>query len=569
MQTNLASILHQAGLISLVQEQQVVDFARAEGTSVPSALVQLGLFSSTELARHLEHIFAIALVDAHQYDYASCCKNLNQRDLILRHKILPLQATEHTLYIGLCDPTQLDALDEFRFATGKNIEPLLLETKQLDAAIRRMYGSDIGGKTSQGQQQNQRSVSDADLVDLVDLSEGEQLDETTDLSQDNAPVTRYINQVLLDAVRKKASDIHFEPYEETYRIRFRCDGILHQHANPPAHLSRRLSTRIKVMSKLNIAERRQPQDGRIKLKLAPTLAVDLRVSTLPTLWGEKVVLRILDSSSANLDIDILGYNVQQKQAYLDALQQPQGMILMTGPTGSGKTVSLYTGLKILNTDERNISTAEDPVEINLPGINQVQINNMVGLGFAEALRSFLRQDPDVVMVGEIRDLETGAIAVKAAQTGHLVLSTLHTNSAAETITRLTNMGVEDFNLASSLSLIIAQRLARRLCNNCKEAHHLDDFMRKKLAINTDTTLYQARAGGCDDCNNGYLGRVGIYEVMPFTRELAEALMAGACTLELEDIACRQGMQKLQQSGIEKLIAGVTSLTELQRVLHFS
>ncbi|ELR66397.1 Type IV fimbrial assembly, ATPase PilB [Photobacterium marinum] len=570
MNTNLASTLHQAGLISPVQEQQVVDTVQAEGTSVPSALIQLGLFSSAELARHLEQIFAIALVDVHQYNYDACCKNLNLRDLILRHKVLPLQTSDHALYIGLCDPTQFDALDEFRFTTGKNIEALLLETKQLEAAIRRLYGSDISGNsTHNGEMAYQRSVTDADLGELIDLSDDELLNDATDLSQDTAPVTRYINQVLLDAVRKKASDIHFEPYEENYRIRFRCDGILHQHATPPAHLSRRLSTRLKVMSKLNIAERRQPQDGRIKLRLTPTLAVDLRVSTLPTLWGEKVVLRILDSSSASLDIDILGYNQLQKQAYLDALQQPQGMILMTGPTGSGKTVSLYTGLKILNTEERNISTAEDPVEINLPGINQVQINSKIGLGFAEALRSFLRQDPDVVMVGEIRDLETGSIAIKAAQTGHLVLSTLHTNSAAETITRLTNMGVEDFNLASSLSLIIAQRLARRLCNHCKEVHQLDDFVREKLEIGADTTIYQARTSGCDDCNKGYIGRVGIYEVMPFTRELAEALMAGATTLELEDIACRQGMQTLQQSGIEKLKEGITSLAELQRVLHFS
>ncbi|MGF1713659.1 type IV-A pilus assembly ATPase PilB [Photobacterium chitinilyticum] len=567
MQTNLASVLHQASLIGPAQEQQVVDLVRAEGTSVPSALIQLGLFSGTELARHLEHIFAVALIDVHQYDYHACCKTLNQRELILQHRVLPLQINDNTLFVGLSDPTQINALDEFRFATGKNIEPLLLETKQLESAIRRVYGSEIG--ESYRSSQHQRSVTDADLGDLVDLGDGELLDEATDLSQDTAPVTRYINQVLMDAVRKKASDIHFEPYEETYRVRFRCDGILHQHAMPPAHLSRRLSTRLKVMSKLNIAERRQPQDGRIKLRLTQTLAIDLRVSTLPTLWGEKVVLRILDSSSAHLDIDILGYNEQQKQAYLEALRQPQGMILMTGPTGSGKTVSLYTGLKILNTDERNISTAEDPVEINLPGINQVQINTQIGLGFAEALRSFLRQDPDVVMVGEIRDLETGSIAVKAAQTGHLVLSTLHTNSAAETITRLTNMGVKDFNLASSLSLIIAQRLARRLCHGCKEEQPLDSLVRERLEIPPATTIYQANKIGCDDCNKGYLGRVGIYEVMPFSREIAQALMAGASTLELEELACKQGMQKLQQSGIEKLSAGVTSLEELQRVLHFS
>lgn len=560
MNTNLASILHQAELISPEQEQNVVAYVRAEGTNVPSALVDLAIFSDTELARHIEHLFAVALVDIHQYNYAECCKTVYQRELVLRHRTVPLQLSDSTLFLGISDPTNIDAQDEFRFATGKNIEPLLLENKQLESAIRRVYGSDIG------ETQHHRDVSTQDLVALVDVSEGE-TDNTTDLSQDSAPVTRYINQVLLEAVRKKASDIHFEPYEESYRIRFRCDGILHQHDTPPAHLSRRLSTRLKVMSKLNIAERRQPQDGRIKLKLTPTLAIDLRVSSLPTLWGEKIVLRILDGSSASLDIDILGYNTRQKQDYLAALQQPQGMILMTGPTGSGKTVSLYTGLKILNTDERNISTAEDPVEINLPGINQVHINTQVGLGFADALRSFLRQDPDVVMVGEIRDIETAAIAIKAAHTGHLVLSTLHTNSAAETITRLMNMGVEGFNLASSLSLIIAQRLARRLCPHCKQIHEIDPNTREKLAIPLKSVIYQACDHGCDDCNNGYLGRVGIYEVMPFSRKLAQALVAGATTLELEDIACQQGMQRLQQSGIEKLTDGITSFMELQRVLH--
>ncbi|KXI23280.1 type IV-A pilus assembly ATPase PilB [Photobacterium sanguinicancri] len=561
MQTPLTSVLHQADLLNLMQQQEVSSFAHAEGISIPSALVDLNILTSDDLARQLESIFSIALTDIHQYDYQGCCENLRQRETILRHRVIPLKLTETTLFLGTSDPTNVAAQDEFRFATGKQIEPLLLNNKQLESAIRRIYGSNVG-ETS-----HQRGISEDDLDQLVDLSEGE-IEQENDLSQDTAPVTRYINQVLLDAVRKKASDIHFEPYEKFFRIRFRCDGLLHQYSTPAAHLSRRLSTRLKVMSKLNIAERRQPQDGRIKLKLSPTVTVDLRVSTLPTMWGEKVVLRILDSTSASLNIDILGYNQQQKAAYLAALQQPQGMILMTGPTGSGKTVSLYTGLKILNTDERNISTAEDPVEINLPGINQVHINNRAGLGFADALRSFLRQDPDVVMVGEIRDIETAAIAVKAAQTGHLVLSTLHTNSAAETLTRLTNMGVEDFNLASSLSLIIAQRLARRLCSNCKQPHPLTAIHRERLSIPVDAELFQANEQGCDDCNKGYVGRVGIYEVMTFSRELAEALMAKATTLQLEAIACQQGMQTLNQAGIEKLCQGTTSLTELQRVLHF-
>ncbi|WP_318507227.1 type IV-A pilus assembly ATPase PilB [Photobacterium leiognathi] len=560
MQTNLASILAQANLISPEQEQQVVEFVTAEGINVPTALTRLGILSDIELADNLANLFGLQKVDVHHYDYDGCCQSVYQRELVLRHRALPLTQDTNSLFLGVSDPTNMDAQDEFRFAVGKTVEFLILENKQLESAIRRVYGSDIG-ETS-----HRKQVSDADLGELVDISDAE-LDEATDLTQDSAPVTRYINQVLLDAVRRKASDIHFEPYEHNYRIRFRCDGILHQHLTPPASLSRRLSTRLKVMSKLNIAERRQPQDGRIKLKLSDTLAIDLRVSTLPTLWGEKVVLRILDSSSANLDINILGYNDKQKSDYLTALERPQGMILITGPTGSGKTVSLYTGLNILNTDERNISTAEDPVEINLPGINQVQINQQVGLSFADALRSFLRQDPDIVMVGEIRDLETASIAVKAAQTGHLVLSTLHTNSAAETITRLTNMGVEDFNLASSLSLIIAQRLARRLCKSCKHPHPLDEITCQRLNVPLNTTVYQANNAGCDDCNKGYAGRVGIYEVMVFSREIAEALMASATALQLEDIAVKQGMQRLKDSGVEKLLEGVTSLSELQRVLQ--
>ena len=560
MQTNLASILAQASLISPEQEQQVVEFVTAEGINVPTALTRLGILNDLDLADNLANLFGLQKVDVYHYDYDGCCQSVYQRELVLRHRALPLTQDTNSLFLGISDPTNMDAQDEFRFAVGKTVEFLVLENKQLESAIRRVYGSDIG-ETSHSKQ-----VSDADLGELVDISDAE-LDEATDLSQDSAPVTRYINQVLLDAVRRKASDIHFEPYEHNYRIRFRCDGILHQHLTPPASLSRRLSTRLKVMSKLNIAERRQPQYGRIKLKLSDNLAIDLRVSTLPTLWGEKVVLRILDSSAANLNIDILGYNDKQKSDYLTALERPQGMILITGPTGSGKTVSLYTGLNILNTDERNISTAEDPVEINLPGINQVQINQQVGLSFADALRSFLRQDPDIVMVGEIRDLETASIAVKAAQTGHLVLSTLHTNSAAETITRLTNMGVEDFNLASSLSLIIAQRLARRLCKSCKQPHPLDPITCQRLKLPQNSSVYKANNAGCDDCNKGYAGRVGIYEVMVFSREIAEALMTNGTALQLEDIAAQQGMQRLKESGIEKLTDGITSLAELQRVLQ--
>ncbi|WP_256934067.1 type IV-A pilus assembly ATPase PilB, partial [Vibrio parahaemolyticus] len=411
-----------------------------------------------------------------------------------------------------------------------------------------------------------KEINQEELASLVDVG-ADEIDNIEDLSQDESPVSRYINQILLDAVRKGASDIHFEPYEKMYRVRLRCDGILIETQQPPNHLSRRLSARIKILSKLDIAERRLPQDGRIKLKLNQDTAIDMRVSTLPTLFGEKIVLRLLDSSSASLDIDKLGYSEQQKQLYLEALRRPQGMILMTGPTGSGKTVSLYTGLNILNKPEINISTAEDPVEINLSGINQVQVQPKIGFGFAEALRSFLRQDPDVVMVGEIRDLDTAEIAIKASQTGHLVLSTLHTNSAAETIIRLSNMGVESFNLASSLSLIIAQRLARKLCPYCKQPQE-HTVQLQHLGIQTTDNIFRANPDGCNECTHGYSGRTGIYEVMRFDESLSEALIKGASVHELEKLAIANGMSTLQMSGIEKLKQGITSFSELQRVLYF-
>ena len=374
----------------------------------------------------------------------------------------------------------------------------------------------------------------------------------------------------MDAIKKGASDLHFEPYEHKYRIRFRIDGILHEVASPPNTLASKLSARIKVMSRLDIAEKRKPQDGRIKLKVTERKSIDFRVSTMPTLWGEKIVMRILDSSSAMLGIDVLGYEPEQKELYLDALNQPQGMILVTGPTGSGKTVSLYTGLNILNQPERNISTAEDPVEINLEGINQVQINTKADMTFANALRAFLRQDPDVVMVGEIRDLETAEISIKAAQTGHLVLSTLHTNSAPETITRLLNMGVPAYNVASSISLIIAQRLARRLCSKCKTPEQLprEELMRQGFSEQQiqDMVLYAPK--GCENCTDGLKGRVGIYEVMKVTPEIAQIIMRGGNSLEIAEVSLKAGYNNLRLSGIRKAAEGVTSLAEINRVTSF-
>ncbi|HCE3246714.1 TPA: type IV-A pilus assembly ATPase PilB [Vibrio parahaemolyticus] len=561
MLSNLSTVLRQKRLLTFSQEELLIEQVKASGISMPEALLSSGFFTSNELVEHLSSIFGLNQPELSQYEYAALCQQLGLRELITRHNALPLHRTPSTLLLAVADPTNQQAEDDFRFATGLQVELVLADFRELIAAIRRLYGRTIGQERSQLKEINQE-----ELASLVDVG-ADEIDNIEDLSQDESPVSRYINQILLDAVRKGASDIHFEPYEKMYRVRLRCDGILIETQQPPNHLSRRLSARIKILSKLDIAERRLPQDGRIKLKLNQDTAIDMRVSTLPTLFGEKIVLRLLDSSSASLDIDKLGYSEQQKQLYLEALRRPQGMILMTGPTGSGKTVSLYTGLNILNKPEINISTAEDPVEINLSGINQVQVQPKIGFGFAEALRSFLRQDPDVVMVGEIRDLDTAEIAIKASQTGHLVLSTLHTNSAAETIIRLSNMGVESFNLASSLSLIIAQRLARKLCPYCKQPQE-HTVQLQHLGIQTTDNIFKANPDGCNECTHGYSGRTGIYEVMRFDESLSESLIKGASVHELEKLAIANGMSTLQMSGIEKLKQGITSFSELQRVLYF-
>lgn len=561
VQTNLSTVLRQKGLLTFSQEESLIEQVKASGISMPEALLSSGLFTSSELAEHLRSLFGLNQPELSQYEYASLCQQLGLRELITRHNALPLHRTPSTLLLAVADPTNQQAEDDFRFATGLQVELVLADFRELSTAIRRLYGRSLSHEKS-----GLKEINQEELASLVDVG-ADEIDNIEDLSQDESPVSRYINQILLDAVRKGASDIHFEPYEKMYRVRLRCDGILIETQQPPNHLSRRLSARIKILSKLDIAERRLPQDGRIKLKLNQDTAIDMRVSTLPTLFGEKIVLRLLDSSSASLDIDKLGYSEQQKQLYLEALRRPQGMILMTGPTGSGKTVSLYTGLNILNKPEINISTAEDPVEINLSGINQVQVQPKIGFGFAEALRSFLRQDPDVVMVGEIRDLDTAEIAIKASQTGHLVLSTLHTNSAAETIIRLSNMGVESFNLASSLSLIIAQRLARKLCPYCKQPQE-HTVQLQHLGIQTTDNIFRANPDGCNECTHGYSGRTGIYEVMRFDESLSEALIKGASVHELEKLAIANGMSTLQMSGIEKLKQGITSFSELQRVLYF-
>jgi type IV pilus assembly protein PilB len=443
------------------------------------------------------------------------------------------------------------------------IEVILVEEDKLSVAVDKLINS------------SDTSLEDAfdDLdsaLDVVDLEdpEAQEKEKNHDTSAgDDAPIVRFVNKMLLDAVRIGASDVHFEPYEKRYRVRYRTDGILQEVSSPPINLSGKIAARLKVMSQMDISERRLPQDGRIKMKISKNKAIDFRVNTLPTLWGEKIVLRILDPSSAKLGIDALGYEQNQKQLYLDALDSPQGMILVTGPTGSGKTVSLYTGLNILNVEGTNISTAEDPVEINLEGINQVNVNAKVGLDFATALRSFLRQDPDIVMVGEIRDLETAQIAIKAAQTGHLVLSTLHTNSAAETLTRLANMGVPSFNIATSVSLIIAQRLARRLCSQCKQPADLP----KEVLLDAGLTQEQIEHAeiykpvGCDHCNKGYKGRVGIYEVVKLTDAISRIIMEDGNSIEISDAARQEGFDDLRTSALKKVAQGITSLEEANRV----
>ncbi len=560
--STLPSILRQANAIDETQEAALYDLSMLSGCSVPEGATELNLCQAQELVAVLADVFGLPIVSIKDNDYARLCQQLGLRDVITQYQALPILLRDNVLTVAVSDPTPSQLESDFKFASGLQIELSLANHQDINAAIRKIYGD---GQEQWSQQT--KELTSHELANLVQVNESE-LEHCDELILDDSPVSRFIHQILLEAVSKKASDIHFEPYEHQYRIRLRCDGILIEAHQPSIQLSRRLSARLKILAKLDIAERRLPQDGRIKLKLSPHSATDIRVSTLPTMWGEKVVLRILDLNSARLDIKQLGYNDTQQTLYLQALRKPQGMVLMTGPTGSGKTVSLYAGLKLLNTPERNISTAEDPIEIHLDGINQVQVNPKIGFGFSAALRTFLRQDPDVVMVGEIRDLDTAEIAVKAAQTGHLVLSTLHTNSALETITRLQNMGIESFNLVSSLSLIIAQRLARRLCSLCKRPEHLRKDLLRSLDISSCQRIYKANDVGCSKCNRGYSGRIGIYEVLVFSNELSAAVLQKASIQDLEVIAVSQGMMTLKQAGLEKLTLGLTSYQELQRVLYF-
>ena len=555
----IASRLVHDGLISEEAMQKVLAETQQQKTNLIAHLVDNKLVRPDAIAWVVSREFGDPLIDLEAINVNYIPKDAVEEKIIRQFNIVPIFQRGSRLFVAMSDPTQVDALDALRFGTRLTVETVVAEHHKIKAVIEKVYAA--------------TGLSDFDDMEAVEFDEARPDEEagTSNLldGSDEAPVVKFINGMLIKAITMGASDLHFEPYEKSYRVRFRIDGVLQKMANPPIQLSGKIAARLKVMSQMDISERRVPQDGRIKLKISKERAIDFRVNSLPTLFGEKIVLRILDPSSAMLGIDALGYEPDQKQLFMDALNKPQGMLLITGPTGSGKTVSLYTGLNILNTVETNISTAEDPVEINLEGINQVNVNNKVGLTFASALKSFLRQDPDIVMVGEIRDLETAEIAIKAAQTGHMVLSTFHTNSAPETLTRLRNMGVASFNIATSVNLVIAQRLARRLCKVCKKPTDVPKqsllemgFTEQDLA-DPKNIIYEPV--GCSECREGYKGRVGIYEVMKVTPEIARIIMEDGNAIEIKDAALKQGFRDLRRSGIMKVLQGTTSIQEMYRV----
>ena len=530
-------------------------------------LVEENFLSSAKLAEILSLEYSVPIYDVEQHNLDSSPQDIVDPKLVKKHRVLPLNKRGNKVYIAISDPTDHQAIKDIRFQTGLRVEAILADSKKIEGVIEQFF------KSQEENISDSLAGDDGELgnidIEAVD-EEGGGKDDAPLIEAEEAPIVKFVNKILVHTIKNGASDIHFEPYEKTYRVRARIDGVLTEVTRPPVKLGSRLAARLKVMSRMDISERRKPQDGRIKLRLSKNKSIDLRTNTLPTIYGEKIVLRILDPRSAQMGIEALGYEEQQKDLYMEKLHQPQGMILITGPTGSGKTVSLYTGLNILNTEERNISTAEDPVEINLEGINQVQVDAKVGLTFAEALRAFLRQDPDIVMVGEIRDLETAEIAIKAAQTGHLVLSTLHTNSAPETLTRLLNMGVPAFSVASSVSLIIAQRLGRRLCLACKKPADIPDNILKEEGIFDcgipKDEIQVMEPVGCSECKGkGQRGRTGIYEVMKMTPEIAKMIMEGANSLEIAKVSAEQGFNSLRRSALRKVAMGEISLTEASRV----
>jgi type IV pilus assembly protein PilB len=560
--TGLPRRLVQDSIVSEADLQIALEATKSGSGGLVPYLIEHQMGDPRRIAVAAAHEFGVPLLDLDAIEPDLDVVRLVDDKLMTKHGVLPILQRGKRLYVAVGDPTNLHALDEIKFQTTMRVEPIVVEQDKLQVRVARAIEA-VDTTMSQFEE------DDFDIENLeVSGGDEEVGGEVSRADVDEAPVVRFVNKVMLDAIKRGASDIHFEPYEKYYRIRYRQDGVLTEVAKPPVVLSMKVAARLKVMARLDIAERRIPQDGRIKMRLSKNRAIDFRVNTCPTLFGEKVVCRLLDPSSAQLGIDALGYEDFQKQLYLKTLMKPYGMILVTGPTGSGKTVSLYTGLNILNTADRNISTAEDPAEINMPGVNQVNVNPKVGLTFAAALRAFLRQDPDIIMVGEVRDLETAEIAIKAAQTGHLVLSTLHTNDAPKTLTRLVDMGVKPYAIASSVSLIIAQRLARRLCDNCKEPVDVPREALLKEGFTTDQidegiTIYHGK--GCDRCNGGYKGRVGIYQVMPVSETIGRIIMEGGNAMQIAEQARRENVPDLRMSGLKKVKDGITSLEEINRV----
>ena len=555
--SGLARALVQAGRLKEAEAEQLLAQSHQDRVSLVEAVIASKKISSMDLARFVADTFGYPLLDLNVYDETHIPANAIDRKLIATHRVIPLNKRGNRLSVAIADPTNLRALDEIRFQTGLGVDPIVVEHPKLLPLVT---------KYAESAEETLKNFTSDDInLDFLDEESMAKADEAVSQEIDDAPVVKFIQKILLDAINDSASDIHFEPYEKYYRIRVRVDGVLREVAKPPLAIKDKIASRIKVISRLNIAEKRVPQDGRMKLVLSKTRAIDFRVSTLPTLQGEKIVMRILDPTSATLGIEALGYEPEQKETLLEAISRPYGMVLVTGPTGSGKTVSLYTCLNILNKDGVNISTAEDPAEINLPGINQVNVDDKAGLNFAVALKAFLRQDPDIIMVGEIRDLETAEIAIKAAQTGHMVMSTLHTNDAPATLTRLMNMGVPTFNIASSILLITAQRLARRLCT-CKKPIDVPHQTLIEAGFTTEDldgswTLFGP--DGCDRCKGtGYKGRVGIYQVMPISEEMQRLIMSGAGELDLAHQASREGVKNLRESGLLKVKQGMTSLEEV-------
>jgi type IV pilus assembly protein PilB len=554
--SGFAQYLAQIGLLTQHQSQAIVDRASQNNKSFITELVLSQLLSDEQIALKTADYFGLPFFDLSHYDCSACPTRLMRSSVVEQHQALPLFEFQHDLKIAVIDPT-LPALNEITFLSGKKTHFLIVEAKKLSIAIKAVTHNDFNR-----------------VLKYIDTTEPESID-TQNIHEDpqenlHAPIVRFVNKILHDAIKQAASDIHFEPYEGKYRIRFRCDGLLTTVSEPPSKLASVITARLKIMSSLDISERRLPQDGRFSLKLRHRHSMEFRVNICPTLHGEKIVLRLLESNTALLNIESLGMTAPQSALYLNKLQHTQGMILVTGPTGSGKTITLYAGLNILNTLEKNICTVEDPVEIQLAGINQVHINVKTGLTFSIALRAFLRQDPDIIMVGEIRDLETAEIAVKASQTGHLVLSTLHTNSASETLVRLANMGIPAYNIASSIALIITQRLLRRLCPHCKKPCEIPKHTLLAEGFSQDIlehlTLYAPGDGNCQYCLNGYEGRLGIFEVMPISENMAQLIMEGGSAIKISAQAQREKILTLRQSGLEKVCTGLTSLAEINRII---